>query len=124
MLTHTQRLREEREEAIEPFPGVIEILHQLRDKGVQLGLITNARAETQRGKIDRFGLDSLFDCVLIEGASGTGKPDKRVNLHSLEQLQAAPSQAWMVGDSMDIYVHTNIQMLRACYGKRRGCEYV
>ena len=94
-------LREEREETIAPFPGAIETLHKLCDEGVRLGLITNGRAETQRAKVDRFGLDSLFDSILIEGEFGTGKPDERVYLHSLEQLQASPSEAWMVGDNLE-----------------------
>lgn len=72
-------LREEREETIAPFPGAIETLHRFRDKGVRPGL-TNGRAETQRAKVDRFGLDSLFDFVLIEGEFGVGKPDERVYL--------------------------------------------
>jgi putative hydrolase of the HAD superfamily len=54
----------------------------------------------QRLKIDKFKLDRFFDCVLIEDEFGAGKPDERVFLHVLEQLQVKPQNTWMVGDNL------------------------
>jgi putative hydrolase of the HAD superfamily len=90
----------EREETIRPFPGAIETLQHLRDRGVRLALITNGSAEAQRRKIDRFGLASILDCILIEGEFGVGKPDESVYLYALDQLGARPEEAWMVGDNL------------------------
>ena len=91
----------EREEALQPFPGAVETLHYLRDQGVRLALITNGNAEAQRRKIDRFELGPLFDCVIIEGEFGVGKPDERVYLHALTQLNVKPEETWMVGDDLE-----------------------
>ena len=91
----------EREEALQPFPGAVEALHCLRDQGVQLALITNGNAETQRRKIDRFELGPLFDCIIIEGEFGVGKPDGRVYLHALTQLNVKPEETWMIGDDLE-----------------------
>ena len=93
-----------REKMVKPIPGAIETLGQFRDEGVKLGLVTNGSAELQRAKIDRFGLGSLFGCILIEGEFGVGKPDERVYRHSLEQLKASPSETWMVGDNLALDV--------------------
>ena len=93
-----------REKMVEPFPGAIETLRRLRHHGARLGLVTNGGAELQRAKIPRFGLGRLFDYILIEGEFGVGKPDERVYLRSLEQLQASPSEAWMVGDNLELDV--------------------
>jgi putative hydrolase of the HAD superfamily len=91
----------EREMAVRLFPGTIDALSHLRDKGLKLALITNGDAQAQRRKIDRFGLAPLFDHILIEGEFGVGKPDERVYLHALGQLNVRPEDAWMVGDNLE-----------------------
>ena len=93
-----------RTESITPRPGAMETLHSLHDDGFKLGMITNGAKEPQREKIDRFGLESLFDSIVIEGEFGIGKPDRSVFQHSLEKLGASPRQAWMVGDHLDFDV--------------------
>jgi len=91
----------QREEAIEPFPGAIDTLHTLRERGVQLALLTNGSAEIQRRRVEKHQLVSLFDYILIEGEFGVGKPDERVYLHVLDQLKVPPHEAWMVGDNLE-----------------------
>ena len=91
----------EREEALQPVPGAIEALRHLRGQGVRLALITNGSAKAQRRKIDRFDLSPLFDSILIEGEFGVGKPDERVYLHALDQLNVKPEEAWMAGDNLE-----------------------
>jgi putative hydrolase of the HAD superfamily len=93
------RLREAR---MQPFPGAIETVTTLRQRGIRLGLLTNGAADMQQRKIARFCLEPLFEVVLIEGALGYGKPDPRVFQVALERLGAAPSQAWMIGNDLDM----------------------
>lgn len=85
---------------ITPLPGAIETLQQLHDDGFKLGMITNGAKAPQREKIDRFGLEPLFDSIVIEGEFGVGKPDRRVFRHSLDKLGAGPQDAWMIGDNL------------------------
>src|SRR5207244_337012 len=54
-----------------------------------------------RLKIERFGLAPFFDCIVIEGEFGVGKPDERVYHHALDQLGALPAEVWMVGDNLE-----------------------
>jgi len=91
----------EREEAIEPMPGAIDALRALRRQGTRLALVTNGTAQEQRHKIDRFDLAGFFDCIVIEGEFGAGKPDERVYLHALEELKIEPEEAWMIGDNLE-----------------------
>ena len=91
----------QREEVIEPFPGAIDTLHAFRERGVQLALLTNGSAETQRRRVEKHKLLPLFDCILIEGEFGVGKPDERVYFHVLDQLKVLPHKAWMVGDNLE-----------------------
>ena len=71
-----------------------------------MALITNGNTERQRDKISRFGLEEFFDYILIEGEFGIGKPDPSVFLHVLEQLNARPEDAWMVGDRLEFDMDT------------------
>jgi len=89
-----------REGGVKPFPGAIDTIQHFRNRGVRLGLVTNGGSEMQRGKLERFGLESYFDCILIEGEFGVGKPDERVFCHMLEQFGVAASDTWMVGDDL------------------------
>ena len=79
----------------------VSTIESIREQWVKLALITNGSADIQRGKVTRFDLARHFDCVLIEGEFGIGKPDERVYLHALDQLNAAAADTWMVGDNLE-----------------------
>lgn len=91
----------EREKAAFLWPGAINTLTCFRTYGCRLALITNGSSEVQRRKIERFGLAPFFDYILIEGEFGFGKPDERVFLHTLEQLDVTATEAWMIGDDLE-----------------------
>jgi len=89
-----------RTESITPRPGAIETLRRLHDDGFKLGMITNGSSEPQREKIDRFGLEPLFDSIVIEGEFGVGKPNRSVFQHSLDVLGTSAQEACMTGDNL------------------------
>ena len=84
------------------IPGAIEIIRYWKKQKVKLALVSNGMAEVQRRKINRFALSKLFDYILIEGEFGFGKPDKRVFMQVLDKLNVDSSQAWMVGDNLEM----------------------
>jgi len=86
---------------IVPYAGAIETLRTLRARGIRLALLTNGDAEHQRGNVERHGLAAHFECIVIEGEFGIGKPDERVFHHALRAVSCAPEAAWMVGDSLE-----------------------
>jgi putative hydrolase of the HAD superfamily len=92
---------EERDKAVDIFPDSVETIKQLRTKGIKLALLTNGNAEMQWKNIRRFDLLPHFDCVLVEGDLGIGKPEDRIYLHALEQLGVAADETWMVGDNFE-----------------------
>jgi putative hydrolase of the HAD superfamily len=96
----------QREIVIEPFPGAIDTLRELRKRNIRLALLTNGNVEAQRRRIERHQLAQFFDYILIEGEFGFGKPDERVYLHALKQIDALPEEAWMVGDNLEWEVAT------------------
>jgi putative hydrolase of the HAD superfamily len=91
----------EKELAVAPIPGAIETLHHFKEAGLRLALITNGGTDSQRRKISRFGLDGIFDFVLIEGEFGAGKPHPSVFSTAMAKLDVGRSETWMVGDDLE-----------------------
>ncbi len=89
-----------RTEGLQLFPGALATLQHFQQLGVPMALLTNGGSAEQRHKIDHFKLAGFFDCIIIEGEFGVGKPDESVFHHALEQLGHPVEQTWMVGDNL------------------------
>jgi putative hydrolase of the HAD superfamily len=104
---HYRALRAAR---IVPYPGAIETLITLRDRGIPLALLTNGEARNQRRSVVAHALEQHFDCIVIEGEFGVGKPDDRVFRHALRTIGSDPSRTWMVGDSLEADIAPAIEL--------------
>jgi putative hydrolase of the HAD superfamily len=96
-----ERYCECRDSRVTLFPGAVETLTWLRENRIRLALVTNGAASAQRRTIARFGLEPLFDVILVEGELGFGKPDERIYRIALTELGAEPQDAWMIGDNLE-----------------------
>lgn len=65
----------------------------------KLGLITNGPARTQRPKIERFGLATYMDVLVVSEEVGVAKPDPAIFMLTLARLGVLPAEALFVGDS-------------------------
>jgi putative hydrolase of the HAD superfamily len=90
-----------REEGVKTFPDAMKVLRALRVRGIRLALVTNGPAELQESKIAVHRLPDLFDCILISGNLGYGKPDERIFRLALTELGVAAHETWMVGDNLE-----------------------
>jgi len=90
-----------RDRRIALLPGALDTVRQFKAAGCRLALVTNGSRRTQRMKIERFGLEPIFDAILVEGELGFGKPDRRVYELALSRLGQSPAQTWMVGDHLE-----------------------
>lgn len=90
----------EREKSAYLLPGALDTLQYLKERGVKLALVSNGMSTGQWRKVKRFNMEPLFDCILIEGDFGTGKPDERVFQHVLDRVNVRSENAWMVGDHL------------------------
>jgi putative hydrolase of the HAD superfamily len=87
-----------RAESMELFPGALELLADLRERGLKLGLLTNGFSETHREKIALLGLNDAFDAIFIADEVGMLKPDPLLFEHCCHTLGVAPARTAMVGD--------------------------
>lgn len=56
--------------AIQPYPGTVKILAELKRRDVKIGIITDGRPEGQWNKIKALGLDALTDDIIITDEIG------------------------------------------------------
>ncbi len=86
--------------ALEPYGGVVDVLCRLRDAGLPLGVVSDADASHAAARLERCGLSDYFEVVVTPDITGERKPAAANFLYALDRLEAAPSCAAMVGDSL------------------------
>lgn len=59
------RIYEQHSPRIQPYDGVVDLLKELREKGLRLGLLVDGQPEMQREKIRALGVLPLFDEIII-----------------------------------------------------------
>ena len=91
----------------EPFPGVVEVLEDLRGRGVKTAVLSNKFDEGVQQLAGRF-FPGLFDLVLGDAPPAPRKPDPTVLLQMVDELGARPCEVAYVGDAIvDVQVAHN-----------------
>lgn len=80
------------------LPGVKDMLEFLNGK-FRLGLISNSLAENTRKDLKVLSITGNLDSIVISSDMGIRKPDPRIFLYALEQLNIAAGDAIFVGDN-------------------------
>ena len=83
------------------FPGTIEILEALQDKGYKLHIITNGFKEVQHHKLANTGLEKYFTDVYISEDIKSPKPSREIFEHSIKSSNARKKESLMIGDSWE-----------------------
>jgi putative hydrolase of the HAD superfamily len=82
----------------------VDVLKKLREN-YKLGLISNfAIPECVWKLLDRFGLKTFFDVVIISGEVNKRKPSPEIFRMALRRLGVKPSRTAFVGDMLDLDV--------------------
>jgi putative hydrolase of the HAD superfamily len=82
---------------LQPRPGAVETLRELRERGYRLGLITVCSEDVPEVWSETQFVD-LFDATVFSCAVGLRKPDPRIYRLACEQLAVDPEEAMFVGD--------------------------
>lgn len=81
------------------YPGVLEGLQVLRQRGLKLACLTNKPGEFARPLLRAKGLDGFFAQVFGGDAFARKKPDPLPLLETCKALGSAPGRTLMIGDS-------------------------
>ena len=80
----------------------IPTLEILREKGYNLGIVSNAGDDTDVQQLARgFGITKYFDFILTSAACSYRKPHPRIFELALSNWYCLPSEAVMIGDNLD-----------------------
>ncbi|TGE28419.1 HAD family hydrolase [Hymenobacter metallicola] len=80
---------------IEPLPGVVEVLTELRRRGHRLMVLTKGDLFDQESKLARSGLGEFFDYVEI-----VSEKDEATYQRLLARYNALPGEFFMIGNSL------------------------
>lgn len=79
--------------------GTVEMLQIVRDRGFQIGIITNNMIQEQVEKLAHCGLSHLIDDMVTAEEAGIPKPAPRIFQMALARLESNAESTIMVGDS-------------------------
>lgn len=107
-----------------PYPHAIEVLDELAERGVRIGVVTNKFEGFARGILDTLGLADRFDCVIGGDSLGKGPDGKHIAKPSPDPILkvrdgCGGGRMVFVGDSSyDVKAAraAEVPVVAACYG--------
>jgi len=82
-----------------PYPLVVEVLEQIREMNIPMGVCTNKPEALSRQILEGLSLSGYFSSVVGGDSTSTRKPDPQPLLTCLRQLVTEPASSLMIGDS-------------------------
>ena len=88
------------QESIKLDPDAVPVLNELKEDGKILGLVSNFDHPPHvRKYLSEYGLDCLFETIIISGEVGVKKPDPDIFKPALAATGLIPSEVVYVGDA-------------------------
>ena len=87
-------------DSLRPKPGAVELLDELRARGLRVGLLSNAAPDVPR-LWSRTAFADRFDALVFSCDIGTMKPRPEAYLIALVRLGTTAVDTWFVGDGSD-----------------------
>jgi putative hydrolase of the HAD superfamily len=81
----------------EPFPETRAVMEDLRKKGLNLGVVTNAWPSLER-TYRMLGLRDFFGAFVVSAKLGCMKPDPRIFRKAMEEIGVSPEEILFVDD--------------------------
>lgn len=86
-------------EAAELYDKVPEVLKELKEAGLKIGIGTNMTSLIQYKKLAKFNVLHLFDFIVTSEEAGIDKPDSKFFNFCLKKAKCKPQECLFVGDS-------------------------
>ena len=97
---YTAAYQEHHHRLAAPFPGVQQMLEQVRGLGCRLAVVTSKRRRSTYHDLEAFGLDRYFDAAVTSEDVTLFKPAPEPVAEALRRLGAAQEGTLMVGDAV------------------------
>jgi len=83
---------------VKPYPGTVRTLVRLKEKGMKIGIVSDAPSVNAWIRLVEMKLDDFFDVVVTFDDTGQKKPSKFPFLKAIERLGVKPANVLFVGD--------------------------
>lgn len=105
--------------------GVREVLEELKNNGVKIGICTDLTAHIQHRKLQKLGLAPYIDWLVTSEEAGKEKPSKRIFDLCAEKANCELSEIIYVGDSYkkDFLGGTNAGMKAIWYQEEKYSDF-
>lgn len=90
-----------RQNGLDLKPGVKELFHFLKERGIKIGLATSTIRQRAERNLRNAGILEEFDQIIYGGTVPNGKPAPDIYLKACEELGVAPSEAMGIEDSIN-----------------------
>lgn len=87
-------------ELISLFPGMKELIAELKKRGYKIGMVTSRLRKTTEQGMRRYGIMEYFDTVVTADDTDKHKPDPEPIHIALKKLGSVPERSVMLGDTM------------------------
>ncbi len=87
-------------ELISVFPGMRELLQELKKRNYKTGLVTSRLRQTTMQGLEKYGLAAYFDVIVTADDTSKHKPDPAPINIALKRLESVPEKSMMLGDTM------------------------
>ncbi len=94
------------------------VLHELKNKGVKIGVISNVTRPWFEALSKQLELDTLADFIDISADAHVSKPDRKIFDIFLEQTGADPASCLFVDDKKENLASAASDGFRTCWFKR------
>jgi len=110
--------RRVRDGFLEPYPGVLRTLLELKKKNLKLAILTDASRLNAWIRLTTMKLDDFFDVVVTFDDTKRIKPHKFTFDKTLKELKVDASEVLMVGDNLDRDILGASKMgMKTCFAK-------
>jgi putative hydrolase of the HAD superfamily len=83
---------------VKPYPGTVKTLVRLKEKGLKLGIVSDAPSVNAWIRLVEMNLHDFFDVVVTFYDTNEKKPSKTPFLKALEKIGTKPENTLFVGD--------------------------
>ena len=91
---------EHQDQMMKPFPGVIDMVKKLKEKGFKIALVTSRGEKSSVEGLEMCGLLKCFDELITANKCEKHKPDPEPIFMAMEKLGSVPEHTVMIGDTM------------------------
>ncbi len=91
------------------YPGVLELLAELKKRGKHLAVISNWDSRLIK-LLERLGIAGYFEFILASAVFGSAKPGARIFEEALKRTGVSPEEALHIGDSFEDDIKGAVQL--------------